>query len=62
VKLARFRRPKQPVSSHIWIIGLIQTQQYCEKHVTVRRSHVRMGEEKKEVKKVNMIDAHCIQE
>jgi hypothetical protein len=43
-------------------IDPIQIQQYYEKQVTLKVSHTREGGQKKEVKKVNMVDGLPIQE
>jgi hypothetical protein len=46
----------------MWNIDLIQIQQYYEKQVIARGSHIVEGEDKKKgIKKVNMIDVLCMQ-
>jgi hypothetical protein len=44
VKLARFRKPKPHVFSHMWNSDLTQIQQYYEKQVTLRGGHIRERE------------------
>jgi hypothetical protein len=61
VKLARLRKPKAAVFPHTWNIDLIPTQQYYKKQVVVRMSLMREGWQKKEVKKVNMVDTPIVE-
>jgi hypothetical protein len=57
VKLARLKRPKAHVLSHMWNTDLIKMKQYYETVVTLRED-----QGKKETKNLNVVDIHSIQE
>jgi hypothetical protein len=57
-EVIQVQKAKSCVFSHMWNIDQIQTQQYCEKQVTLKGDYVQESESESrlKVKKLNMVD------